>query len=51
MPKKKIKRIRLDAPNERAVYIKDRIAALESEAKKKNPEFKIPEGPGSRKPQ
>ncbi len=34
MPKKKIKRIRLDAPSEQAVQLKERLATLEADVKR-----------------
>ncbi len=42
MPKKKIKRIQLDKPNEQVALVKERIAALEAEEVKRNPDFAIP---------
>ncbi len=44
MPKKKptIKRIQLDKPNEQVALVKERIAALEAEEVKRNPDFEIP---------
>ncbi len=40
MPKKKIKRIRLDAPNEQAVQLKERLATLEADVKRVDAEMK-----------
>ncbi len=40
MPKKKIKRIRLDAPNEQAVQLKERLAVLEADVKRVDTEMK-----------
>ncbi len=40
MPKKKIKRIRLDAPNEQAVQLKERLATLEADVKRVDTEMK-----------
>ncbi len=43
MPKKPVvKRIQLDKPNEHIAQVKERLAALEVEEKKRNPEFEIP---------
>ncbi len=42
MPKKKIKRIQLDKPNDQVALVKERIAALEAEEVKRNPEYEIP---------
>ncbi len=42
MPKKQIKRIRLDAPNEQILQVRERLIALEEEVKKQNPEFEKP---------
>ncbi len=42
MPKKQIKRIHLDKPNEQVAQVKERLAALEVEEIKRNPDFIIP---------
>ncbi len=41
MPKKKVKRIQLDKPNEQIVEVKERLAALEAEEIKRNPDFEL----------
>ncbi len=36
-----IKRIQLDKPNEQVAQVKQRLAALETEEKKRNPQFEV----------
>ncbi len=49
MPKKSVKKIRLDAPNEQIAAVKERVAALEAEEIKRNPDFKVIDTPAARK--
>ncbi len=50
MPKKTVKKIRLDAPNEQVLMVKERIAALETNMKKVDDTFVKPVELPSRKP-
>ncbi len=49
MKKPTIKRIQLDKPNEQVAVVKERLAALEAQEIKRNPEFKVIDTPAARK--
>ncbi len=48
MPKKSVKKIRLDAPNEQIAAVKERVAALEVNMKKVDNTFVKPVNPGKK---